>query len=75
MIDRKIVGNNFVQLRNTRGLSQLDFAKHCGLSSDDIIRIEQGKKPVLPDEILQIANALKCSPCDLLLFISENHNH
>ncbi len=72
MTNQKAVGDNFVQLRNAYGLSQIEFAKRCGLSDSEIVNIEQGKKPISPDDLLQIADGLKCNPCDLLLFISQD---
>jgi len=71
MIDNKIVGNNFVKLRNNFGLSQNEFADRCGLSRNDVPRIEEGEKSVELEMIPKIANSLEFDPCDLLLFITE----
>ena len=71
MIDNKIVGNNFVKLRKNYGLSQHEFADHCGLSLNDVSRIEEGEKSIELEVIPKIANALEFDPCDLLLFITE----
>lgn len=71
MINQKILANNFVQLRKVYGLSQIEFAERCSITNDDINNIEHGKKTISPDELIQIASALNCHPCDLLLFISN----
>ena len=71
MINQKLLANNFIQLRKAYGLTQLELAKRCSLTNDDINNIEHGDKTISPDELIQIAEALNCDPCDLLLFISK----
>lgn len=71
MINQKVLANNFIQIRETYGLSQIELAERCSLTNDDINNIEHGKKTISPDELIQIASALNCNPCDLLLFISK----
>lgn len=71
MVDQQILANNFFQLRKACGLSQIELADRCNLTNDDIDNIEHGKKIISADELIQIADALCCNPCDLLLFVSK----
>ncbi len=71
MVNQQILANNFFQLRKSYGLSQIEFADRCNLTNDDVSNIEHGKKIISADELIQIAGALSCDPCDLLLFISK----
>ena len=55
-----------VELRNSTGLSQRDFAKKLGESNNFVWRIEAGERRVDIVEFCKIAKALGADPVDLL---------
>lgn len=71
MIKQKVLANNFIQIRKAYGMSKIELAERCCLTSDEINNIELGTKTITPNELIQVAGALNCNPCDLLLFISK----
>ena len=52
--------------RKKKGMSQVELAEKVGLSEKQIYYIEKGEKGISIDKFVEIANALKVSPDDLL---------
>lgn len=64
----KLLGKRIVFLRKQKGLSQLELARRCGKSPQSIERVENGKVNPSAFQLLIIANGLKVSANELLLF-------
>jgi len=60
------VGIGLRLVREDRGLSQNGLSRLSGISQQHISRIEQGAVPGI-DVLLSLANALECTPNDLLI--------
>lgn len=52
------IGHLISQIRQERGMTQADFAKHLGTSQSAVNRIEQGKQNLSLDTIARISSAL-----------------
>lgn len=62
-------------MRHLRGLSQTDLARLLGLSRGTIGRYEAGLRHVNVPRLNQLADALGCTPSDLLTPPSYSDNH
>jgi transcriptional regulator with XRE-family HTH domain len=60
MNDRERIGSRIIQLRNERGISQVQLAEKTGLRQQNISRIESGKYSTGLDILAKIAEALNC---------------
>ncbi|OIQ19316.1 MAG: hypothetical protein BM557_06325 [Flavobacterium sp. MedPE-SWcel] len=63
------IGNAIKDLRQQKGLKQIDFAVECGLSQSYLSSIEKGRKEPTLSILKQIANALSI-PMPVLVFFS-----
>jgi len=52
--------------RKFRKLRQYELADAAGMSTPNYSRIETGAQPFTRDNLLALAAALKCEPCDLI---------
>lgn len=62
----KIFGKNLLKFRNAAGISQRELAASCEIEYADISRMENGKINASLNTIAKLAEALKCTPADLL---------
>jgi transcriptional regulator with XRE-family HTH domain/Zn-dependent peptidase ImmA (M78 family) len=53
--DRETIGRNLRNARRNPGISQLEAARHLGLSRSLIAQMELGNRPVSPDELSKLA--------------------
>ena len=53
--------NKIVMLRESKGISQTDFARKVGINRSVINRIEKGTRPVRDDELKTIADFFNVS--------------
>lgn len=67
------VADRIKEKRELLGLTQLDLAKRLGLrSKTSISRIEQSEDNVSLKDVQRIADALGCSPLELMGWIDPN---
>lgn len=59
VIPLSVSGKRIKNLREERGLSQLEFAERIGMSNSVLSRIESGKRPIEDNEINIFADFLK----------------
>lgn len=59
-------GEKVRHVRKVQGISQEELAERCGLHRTYIGGIERGERNVALLNILRIAEALECDPCELL---------
>lgn len=62
----RVFGKNLLTLRNAAGISQRELAASCGIEYADISRMEHGKINVTLNTVAKLAEALKCTPTDLI---------
>lgn len=74
MVNQAVVSSNLIRAREACGLSRDELARRCNISSSVLSNIESRRKAISPEIIIQIAEALNCNPCDLLLYISDDHH-
>lgn len=55
---RTRVGTNTRRLRHERGMTQAQLARDSGLSRNQIIELEQGRRAVLFEQLEDLASAL-----------------
>lgn len=67
------IGTAIKNLRQQKGLKQIDFAVKCGLSQSYLSSIEKGRKEPTLSILKQIANALSI-PMPVLVFLSLNRD-
>lgn len=61
-----IVGNNIRRLRQRIGWSQEELADQCSLHRTYIGGIERGERNITLETLATIANALNCTPTELM---------
>lgn len=70
-----IVGNNIRNKRILLGMSQTDLAKKMGLTSKaSISEVETGRKDITTDRVRKFAEALSCTPAELMGWTSTNND-
>ncbi|WP_394776764.1 helix-turn-helix domain-containing protein [Flavobacterium sp.] len=62
------LGIHIRQLREKKGMSQQDLADDCGITQNQVGRIERAEIKTGIKTLLKIANALDVEPKDLLDF-------
>lgn len=70
-INRKIVGNRIKELRKKKHLTQFQLAELVDVSSVYVSYIENGKRQLSLDNLINIANVLEVS-CDDILVLNQN---
>lgn len=65
--DYKTVGENLYQRRKELGMTQYEVAEHAGISDRTYADIERGSVNMRIGTFLQICDALKTTPNDILL--------
>lgn len=61
-----LINESIRQCRISKGFTQKDIAEKLGLSKQFILQIEQGKRKIPVDRLIQIANILDCTLDDLV---------
>jgi transcriptional regulator with XRE-family HTH domain len=61
------LGQNLVELREKRGLTQVATAERAGLHRTEISLIERGQRVPRLDTIVKLAGAVQVEPCALLV--------
>jgi len=72
---RKLVGENVRRTRQTRGLTQEQFADASGFSQQYISSLESGRRNPTIITIYELAQALKVSHLELLADTKENRHN
>ena len=62
----KLFGKKIRARRKERGLSQDKLAEKSKIDRSYIGRIDRGEVNITIDKLYTLADALECSPCDLL---------
>ncbi|MBF7092325.1 helix-turn-helix transcriptional regulator [Flavobacterium sp. ALJ2] len=62
------LGIHIRQLREKKGMSQQDLADDCGITQNQVGRIERAEINTTVKTLVKIANALDLKPKDLLDF-------
>lgn len=60
MTERERIGRRIAELRESRGLSQIELSDKAGIKQPNLSRIESGKYSTSIDLIAKIAEALDC---------------
>ena len=60
MTERERIGRRIAELRELRGISQIELAEMTGIKQPNLSRIESGKYSTNIDLIAKIATALNC---------------
>lgn len=63
---QKELGGAIYQRRHLKHMSQEDLAQEVGLSANTIFKYENGTQSPGSDKLVLLANALGCTPNDLL---------
>ena len=64
---KNIVGNNIRSRRQELDISQAELARRLGFKSKSAVsRVENGKEDLTTDRVIKYAEALECSPADLM---------
>lgn len=66
-LDNKIVGLRIRRARESRKLSREKFSERCGISSQFLAEIEQGKKGMSADTLYKICGAFELSTDYILM--------
>lgn len=61
-----MIENNIRLIRRRRGITLAQLAMELGLTQPSLTRIENGTQPLTMERIVQIADALRCTPADIL---------
>lgn len=61
------LGQNVVEAREQRGLTQTATAERAGLHRTEVSLIERGKRVPRLDTIVKLAGAMQMEPCALLV--------
>jgi len=64
----KKIGQNIKEIRQSKGISQVDLGYSCNFEKSNMQRIESGKTNPTIKTLLKICKALKVSLVDLLDF-------
>jgi transcriptional regulator with XRE-family HTH domain len=64
---RKIVGDNFLYFRKSKGLTQEQVQERTGLSQQYLSDLERGKRNPTVVTIFELAQALGVRPADFLI--------
>lgn len=64
------LGQNVVEAREKRGLSQTATAERAGLHRTEVSLVERGQRVPRLDTIVKLAGALQMEPCALLVGIA-----
>ncbi len=65
---KREIGQNIRNIRERKGLRQVDVAKEAGISSAHFIRIEEGNANPTVEKIYKIVKALKIKVSQILPF-------
>lgn len=65
-LSQKALGEVIYQRRHLKHMSQEDLAQEVGLSANTIFKYENGTQSPGSDKLVLLAQALDCSPNDLL---------
>lgn len=68
---RKKIGRTIVELRKTRGVSQMQICEYSGLSQKYISDIENGKRNLGIDTIVMLSNFFNISIGDFFLEVEH----
>ena len=60
MTERERIGRRIAELRELRGISQIELAEMTGIKQPNLSRIESGKYSTNIDLIAKIAEAMNC---------------
>lgn len=71
MMDFVAIGNNLKRIRCKLGLTQEELAEQCNIATETVSRIECGKKGFSVEVCCLLANALRCTPNDILGYCSS----
>jgi transcriptional regulator with XRE-family HTH domain len=63
---RKLVGRNFVRLRQVKGMTQEEVEEKSGLSQQYLSGLERGQRNPTVITLYQVATALGVTPMELL---------
>ena len=66
--DLRVIGNNLLQLRKQKGLTQTELAELAGLSDRAYADIERGTVNMRLQTLLEICEALNIMPNDILSY-------
>ena len=66
-LDNKIVGLRIRRARESRKLSREKFSEKCGISSQFLVEIEQGKKGMSAETLYKICSAFELSADYMLM--------
>lgn len=66
------LGQNVVEVREKRGLTQTATAERAGLHRTEVSLIERGQRVPRLDTIVKLAGALQVEPCALLVGMAWN---
>lgn len=61
------LGRNLKKIRDKRGMTQIEFARHLGIAQSSLNRFELGQQNITIKTIEQISKRLGLEPNDLLL--------
>ena len=70
-MNRKIIGNRIKELRKKKHLTQFQLAELVDVSTVYVSYIENGKRQLSLDNLINIANVLEVS-CDDILVLNHN---
>lgn len=62
------------EVRKLRGMSQNDLAKAAGMTLQNVQHLEHKAKSVPFATLNNLCNALKCTPADLIEYVTEGIN-
>ena len=60
MTERERIGRRIAELRESRGMSQIELSDKAGIKQPNLSRIESGKYSTNIDLIAKIAEAMNC---------------
>ena len=60
MTERERIGRRIAELRESRGMSQIELSDKAGIKQPNLSRIESGKYSTSIDLIAKIAEAMNC---------------
>lgn len=67
---RQIVGSNIRSIRRARGLTQESLALQSGVTRNVLIDVEHGKRGLLYERLIDLANALEIDVGELFRDVS-----
>lgn len=64
---KKVISRNLKNLRESKGIDQVELARRAGMSVTQYNPYETGKKEPKASQIIRLAEALGVTPNDILL--------